>query len=83
MCCFFLMAVNLLKAPLLEEIQRVNKLVESEYADPTKLRSVNFTHHLFGKNYIVVSIDQMVMVIPSFLEYGLENKIEELKTVNE
>ncbi|KAE9524063.1 hypothetical protein AGLY_015544 [Aphis glycines] len=81
------LAYLLFLRPLLGEIQRVNKLFESEYADPTKLGSELISLITFlGK----------IIVVPSFnftkstnftdhlnpkpyLGYGFENKVEDLK----
>jgi hypothetical protein len=77
------LAYLLFLRPLLEEIQRVNKLFESEYTDPTKLGT---------KLTSLITCLGKIIVVPSFyftistnftnhlnpkpyLRYGFENKI--------
>lgn len=77
--------------PLLGEIQSVNKLFESEYADSTKLgKELLSLTTLLGKiivlpsyNFKEPTADFTSYLIPKpYLGSGFENKVEELKKLN-
>lgn len=85
------LAYLLFLRPFLGEIQRVNKLFESEYADSTKLgKELLSLTTLLGKMIVLPSFnfkeptaDFVFYMIPKpYLGFGFENKVEELKKSN-
>lgn len=85
------LAYLLFLRPLLGEIQRVNKLFESEYADSTKLgKELLSLTTLLGKIIVLPSFnfketlrDFTSYLIPKpYLGFGFENKVEKLKKSN-